>query len=132
MIRRQISYIIFWTLVKSAKTGLSNIQFKISWNMRRETTLLYYYLLSPFVYVKRTFDRILYFNILLLTVFYSQDLRRRRTQLSRETFGQPFRSFVRSFVARYRIRNLFSRLCSWFLPHTPPSRIFRNCYICCI
>lgn len=43
-------------------------------------------------HVKRTFDRILYFNILLLAVSRSQDLRR----LPRETSGQPFRSYVRS------------------------------------
>lgn len=57
-------------------------------------------------YVKRTFDRILYFNILLRAVSRFQDLR--RTRLPREIFLQPLRRFARSFV--HRARFIFSTL----------------------
>ena len=92
----------------------------------RNCIIIFYFVSS----VKRTFDRILYFNILLLTV----SALRLFVSVGHSSHGKPSGSrfacsFIHSFVRSLPVRNLFSRLCSWFLPYTPPSRIFLNYHI---
>jgi len=106
-------------------------------NERAGEELLHRYRLSrP---VKRTFDRISYFNILLLPVSLAPGISGQRSaQFPWETSGQPFRfvsfrSFVRSFVARYRAQFIFSTLlvisaAKSYLPYPPylPYVVYRT------